>query len=396
MRGKLFATHSKVFSTRGKVKNICPTWQTICHEWQTIYHAWQMFHLCSFLFVYLLQIKKHICHVTRGNCFIYIFLGVDIDEKLKWDIHINMVKKRISKFFFAINKAKHVMDRHHLQTLCYSLVYPYVLYGITVWGSTYHAYLSKLVMMQKKIIRIITGAKYDAHAEPLFKTAKLLKLDDIYRLQIRKYMFCYIHNTLPKSLNKLFSLSNETHTHVTRYHTTFKLTVNKTRTITVTTLMWVTARYAHPAWRTPLQVRVYFKPTQSGAPEGPADSTGRTVSHAGKEEGYSDPGNGSHRTAVFVSSTPGARQSSADGGNRASSVGGDVSPRRGWKRSSENEDDENLAGLRGSVSAEEEAEKLSNKEDCVTPTSGRSESHGAASPAALCLEPVVRRTACPC
>ena len=28
--------------------------------------------------------------------------------------------------------------------------------------------------------------------------------------------------------------------------------------ITVTTLMWVTARYAHPAWRTPLQVRVYL------------------------------------------------------------------------------------------------------------------------------------------
>ena len=27
---------------------------------------------------------------------------------------------------------------------------------------------------------------------------------------------------------------------------------------TVTTLMWVTARYAHPAWRTPLQVRVYL------------------------------------------------------------------------------------------------------------------------------------------
>ena len=28
--------------------------------------------------------------------------------------------------------------------------------------------------------------------------------------------------------------------------------------ITVTTLMWATASYAHPAWRTPLQVRVYL------------------------------------------------------------------------------------------------------------------------------------------
>ena len=84
-------------------------------------------------------------------------------EKLKWDIHINMVKKRISNSFFAINKAKHVMDRHQLKTLYYSLVYHYLLYGITLWGANYHTYLSKLVIMQKKIIRIISGAKYDAH-----------------------------------------------------------------------------------------------------------------------------------------------------------------------------------------------------------------------------------------
>ena len=34
---------------------------------------------------------------------------------------------------------------------------------------------------------------------------------------------------------------------------------------------------------------------------------------------------------------------------------------RGWKRSSENKDDENFAGFRGSVSAEEKADKLHNK-----------------------------------
>ena len=51
------------------------------------------------------------------------------------------------------------------------------------------------------------------------------------------------------------------------------------------------------------------------------------------------------------------------GGNRASPVGGDVFPRRGWKRSSENEEDEKFAGFHGSVSAEEEADKLTNKED---------------------------------
>ena len=44
---------------------------------------------------------------------------------------------------------------------------------------------------------------------------------------------------------------------------------------------------------------------QSEAPEGPADSTSPTIAHAGKEEGYSDSGNGSQRPTVSRVSTPG-------------------------------------------------------------------------------------------
>ncbi len=62
-----------------------------------------------------------------------------------------------------------------------SLVYPYLSYGIVIWGSAYKIHLDKLRIQQKKIIRRIHGAEYDAHSEPLFKSLKLLKLDDIYK-----------------------------------------------------------------------------------------------------------------------------------------------------------------------------------------------------------------------
>ena len=48
-----------------------------------------------------------------------------------------------------------------MKTVYYSLVYPYLRYGITIWGEgTYHSHLSKLIIMQNKIIRTTTGAKY--------------------------------------------------------------------------------------------------------------------------------------------------------------------------------------------------------------------------------------------
>ena len=162
------------------------------------------------------------------------FLGIYIDEKLKWDTHINIVKKRITKSFFAINKAKHVLNRKHLTILYYSLVYSYLTYGIIVWGSAHDTYMSKLKITQKKIVRAITGAPYNAHSEPLFKLLNILKLTDLYKLHISKYMFSFINNLLPCPILEIFTLAQDTHEHGTRHSKTLKLKIKKTRTVVAT------------------------------------------------------------------------------------------------------------------------------------------------------------------
>ena len=52
-------------------------------------------------------------------------LGIYIDDKLKLGVHINNIKSHLSSSLYAINKIKH---------LYYSMVYPYLMYGITQWG----------------------------------------------------------------------------------------------------------------------------------------------------------------------------------------------------------------------------------------------------------------------
>jgi len=51
-----------------------------------------------------LQLSNSNIHKT--NC--AKFLGFYIDDKLKWDERSNMMKKKTSKSFFAINKVKHM------------------------------------------------------------------------------------------------------------------------------------------------------------------------------------------------------------------------------------------------------------------------------------------------
>ena len=36
-------------------------------------------------------------------------------------------------------------------------------------------------------VRIMSNSKYIAHSEPLFKTLKFLKIDDLYKLKLMKF-----------------------------------------------------------------------------------------------------------------------------------------------------------------------------------------------------------------
>ena len=47
----------------------------------------------------------------------------------------------------------------------HSLVLPYLNYGVLVWGISIH----KLLKLQKKAVRLIVNAKFNAHTEPLLK-----------------------------------------------------------------------------------------------------------------------------------------------------------------------------------------------------------------------------------
>jgi hypothetical protein len=68
-------------------------------------------------------------------------------------------------------------------------VYPYLIYGIEIWGATDLCHIASLSLLQKKAIRIITGSEYRAHTAPLFKVMKILKLEDIhdYMIAVRMY-----------------------------------------------------------------------------------------------------------------------------------------------------------------------------------------------------------------
>ncbi len=53
---------------------------------------------------------------------------------------------------------------------------------------------------RKQIIRTLSRSKFNAHTEPIFKELKLLKLEDILKLQELRLYYKYKNNKLPHYL----------------------------------------------------------------------------------------------------------------------------------------------------------------------------------------------------
>ena len=84
------------------------------------------------------------------------YLGIMIDSCLNWKAQIDKVSKSMSRAIGLLYKIRPFVDKKNLKMLYYSLVYPHLIYAIEVWGSADHSSLDRLLVLQKRIVRLIT------------------------------------------------------------------------------------------------------------------------------------------------------------------------------------------------------------------------------------------------
>ena len=130
------------------------------------------------------------------------FLGVLMDENLTWAPHVRMVKNKLSRSIFALNKVKNIFPHDIMKTLYYSLIHSHIMYGFLAWGNA--KALNQIAIMQKRAIRIINRKAYRSHTDPLFRSENILKVNDLYTLQCGLFVFDFMHDNLPVSFTDFF------------------------------------------------------------------------------------------------------------------------------------------------------------------------------------------------
>ena len=165
------------------------------------------------------------------------YLGVLTDSQLTFKYHIDELNKKVSREIGILYKLRPFVTSKVLCNVYYAIIYPFLLYGIMIWGNTSLTLLNPIHILQKKFVRMATYKDgYPlvpgplSHTPPLFHKLGLLNIFDIFKLQLGKLVFESTNGIGPSNNVLKFIRVSETHCHNTRYADEGNLYINSVRT----------------------------------------------------------------------------------------------------------------------------------------------------------------------
>ena len=104
-------------------------------------------------------------------------------------------------------------------------------YCSLVWAQNYNV-INRLVILQKKALRIMNHQPRNSHISPLFRKSVVLKFTDKINLENILFISESINNLLPSLFNNRFAFSSDTHKYNTSWSSDDKLQKYSYRTNT--------------------------------------------------------------------------------------------------------------------------------------------------------------------
>jgi Reverse transcriptase (RNA-dependent DNA polymerase) len=142
------------------------------------------------------------------------YLGVWIDNQLKFTDHIDLIVKKISTITGILFKLKNILPLSVKKLIYFSLIHSHLTYACEIWGHTYIEHLKKIKIAQKKALKAMMGVPFRSPSFEIFCNNSILPILKIIDLQscifIHNIMNQYTHSNTQLLINANF------HNHNTR------------------------------------------------------------------------------------------------------------------------------------------------------------------------------------
>lgn len=148
------------------------------------------------------------------------YLGLIIDSKLNYQMHIDSLKHRLRSMSFAIRRSRFYIQEKTAWMMYFAFIHSKLIYVNPIWSCTSENRLNQLQVLQNGVIKSIRKL-------PRLHPTKLLYDDSILPLDVLKdfeLVFCIFKlkfNLL--KCNRVFTLNQDIHHHATRMNNDFHI-----------------------------------------------------------------------------------------------------------------------------------------------------------------------------
>ena len=155
------------------------------------------------------------------------FLEIQMDNRLKFESHINNVFGKLAKFSGLLLKGRNFFSKNVLVKFYNCYAKPLVFYGLIAFGATSKSLLEKIFVMQKRIFKTICFKRKFEHASYILHSFEIDTVFDLYFRQVFKETFNHFRG---KTTLETFNLESLNNRWVTRASVAKTLPSMKTRT----------------------------------------------------------------------------------------------------------------------------------------------------------------------
>ena len=127
-------------------------------------------------------------------------LGVILQRDGKWSEHVEEISRKANRRLDILRHHQKILDRSSLAKLYTTYIRPLLEYGCSVWNSCSIAEEEKLESIQRKAIRIVTGAKKGTSHARLYDEVGWPTLKERRTYQNLKLLYKMIHGEAPPGL----------------------------------------------------------------------------------------------------------------------------------------------------------------------------------------------------
>ena len=126
------------------------------------------------------------------------YLGTHLDETLNWNEHVRQVCKSLMKYFGIFSKIRSFVTPKISRQLYFAFIYSRINYSIELYGTSSKEQLSKVQILQNKLLKLLYSRESRTPTEQLHKDIHILKVKDIYICNTLSFVNSCIMGNVPE------------------------------------------------------------------------------------------------------------------------------------------------------------------------------------------------------